>query len=1512
MRKIRTFISMMLVSAVVFTGAFAGVDLTREAYAGTAEPEENGYEYEEGRVIVCVQECEEPENGSKDESKKTALFSMLPFGEQETAESLLANADELMDVSDAAQEMLSEENSLLSGEEISSARMYAGEGNVKTSLKVVDSEKYSTEELIDKLSSLPQVVFAEPDYIVHTDTSVTDGAEYALQDAMDHTGNEAYNGTEESDSIPDLTSCQYAFGNGPGGIDVPDWNDPSKKNAEGAVVAVLDTGIDYEHPDLDDVMWDEGLKYQSLKQYGGGKYGYCAIKSNSKGISYRSDDPRDDNDHGTYCSGIIAAEWDGKGISGAVNGARLMAVKAVDEIGGGNITAVVDGINYILEAKKTGVNVAAANASLSYPVLCKTMEAATRELGINGVVYVSASGNDAFDTDYVVSDNLPIATAPGKIVVNSNDGENLVSDFSNFGIRTTDVFAPGSNILSGCIESKTFPTLMKPAKDRDGALMVNDFEGEGYFDIADVSDKFDISFSTAKDPQSKDNHALKTTFTLRKGDIEQQCRLISLKPKNPNARIKEDGDQLSFIMRARSDTEDMYILAFARTRSGSYRLLDRLTGSRTMQSLEFNLTDDIDNEALEIIIGLYAESGVETGKEMTLWLDDCRLSADQDKKIPYEIGSGTSASAPAVSGEAAILACTFPEDSAKKIAARILGSAVPYEQYNGLCVSGGLANVRNAINEDYMPVVNEIQYQNDGSLAISGYFFGNLSHTGVKLSQYGTDYECEITGLQEDSSEPGASTVSVRVPDGLKSGEVIVYVSDSSKASGRQTGSRHLSIVLPDGSDPFYNRLPGWDDIEYNETHTPNAAWLDDGLFLTGIDPFKDDTEYKEWYRSYKLKDGEYSRLEKPFNISYEGNICAFDKKIWYFDEIDGKLKIYDPESNKTDSYYIQGSSGYTPGDNRDLVNIGDKLLIINAYEDKPAEVWTLDPFTLIMEKAVDLKAIYGGINIYGLNETKQGREIYIGLGSMTEGGKKSVMEKILINSATGVITREFVSEDVLPEGFVFPKELVLSDVRAAGSGTKRGIYLAGGYKLKEGTDQIEADNWYFDYAHPEKGFVPCDKLISSGRLLNAAVTCYKNKVYFIGNTLEKDGSRIIAYKEEETWDLGDEAAVPDPQPEKEIAALEINGEKSLKLSKGDSVVLSCKVSYPEGMAEADRPPLIYKSENRKLVRINPLTGELLAVMPGSTKVSASCGNKTVSFDITVSSDTSPTVLEKSLTMKAGEQYSLNFDPGYATGNEKVVWSSLDNKTATVKNGLITAKKAGTTLIRVTVKEGSTVKSTQECYLTVTDTPQVRKQTQDKKAKLSLNKSSIKANVGDTIGLKAFLSGSGKDTASVTAGVTNENIIEQDAGNEGKSGQASGGKLIYDYSFKAVSPGTAYIAVTSTSPDGAQNVRLCKVTIMAPAKSLDLSTDDVGDFDSDGILYIKNGSRGRLYCSVNPETCTDTAITWKAKGGAVTVKNGVFTAKKVSKKDKTGKYIPDTITVKCGKVTKNVEIVVTE
>lgn len=142
----------------------------------------------------------------------------------------------------------------------------------------------------------------------------------------------------------DYTGLQYAFGTQ--GIRVPAWNQPENRNAEGVVAAILDSGVDVNHPDLKEVMWKDGLKYPSLRALGGGMYGISVDED-----AEDSTVVMDEAGHGTHVAGIVGAAWNGFGISGGANGVRLMAVQT----GLGDnprYEAVLRALKYVLSAKK--------------------------------------------------------------------------------------------------------------------------------------------------------------------------------------------------------------------------------------------------------------------------------------------------------------------------------------------------------------------------------------------------------------------------------------------------------------------------------------------------------------------------------------------------------------------------------------------------------------------------------------------------------------------------------------------------------------------------------------------------------------------------------------------------------------------------------------------------------------------------------------------------------------------------------------------------------------------------------------------------------------------------------------------------------------------------------------------------------------------------------------------------------------------------------------------------------
>ena len=192
------------------------------------------------------------------------------------------------------------------------------------------------------------------------------------------------------------------------------------------IVGVIDTGIDYNHPDLIKNVWTSDR----------GTHGYNALT--------RREDPMDDNGHGTHCAGTIAAMGDnGIGVAGVCWNVKVMGLKFLDERGHGDDD---DAIRCIDFAIANGVRVL-SNSWGGYDYTPELQEAIERAK-IAGVLFIAAAGNDSSnnngrDQHYPSSypnDNI--------IAVMSIDPDGRPSYFTNYGFESVDIAAPGSNILS--------------------------------------------------------------------------------------------------------------------------------------------------------------------------------------------------------------------------------------------------------------------------------------------------------------------------------------------------------------------------------------------------------------------------------------------------------------------------------------------------------------------------------------------------------------------------------------------------------------------------------------------------------------------------------------------------------------------------------------------------------------------------------------------------------------------------------------------------------------------------------------------------------------------------------------------------------------------------------------------------------------------------------------------------------------------------------------------------------
>ena len=224
-------------------------------------------------------------------------------------------------------------------------------------------------------------------------------------------------------------------------IDAPEaWS--LTRAAFDRTVAVIDTGVDYAHPDLAGAMWDARAA----------RFNGAARPSMFHGYDFGDDDTDPypvNSDHGTHVAGIVAATGNnGVGSAGIAFNARLMALKIFPD-GGGPATnaALVAAINYAVENGADVINLSIGGTGNEDPILTLAMRAAVDA----GVVVVAAAGNDARDTAHAPAWPANYAahaeTAAGVIAVMASDQADQAATFSNFGGAVT-LAAPGVNILS--------------------------------------------------------------------------------------------------------------------------------------------------------------------------------------------------------------------------------------------------------------------------------------------------------------------------------------------------------------------------------------------------------------------------------------------------------------------------------------------------------------------------------------------------------------------------------------------------------------------------------------------------------------------------------------------------------------------------------------------------------------------------------------------------------------------------------------------------------------------------------------------------------------------------------------------------------------------------------------------------------------------------------------------------------------------------------------------------------
>ncbi|MDZ4662759.1 MAG: S8 family serine peptidase [Pseudomonadota bacterium] len=210
---------------------------------------------------------------------------------------------------------------------------------------------------------------------------------------------------------------------------------------ESTIIAVVDTGVDYNHQDLKNNIWQNPADPINGKDDDGN-----GIIDDNHGVDYynRDGDPMDDGSHGTHVSGTIAAEANnGVGGAGQAPKVKIMALKFLGGTdGGGDVDNAVRAIDYAI-AKKVRIMSNSWGSTQRSESLARAINRAEQA----GIIFIAAAGNNSQNSDQQPA--YPAAFANANIVsVAATDSGDRLANFSNYGMTSVDIGAPGVGIYS--------------------------------------------------------------------------------------------------------------------------------------------------------------------------------------------------------------------------------------------------------------------------------------------------------------------------------------------------------------------------------------------------------------------------------------------------------------------------------------------------------------------------------------------------------------------------------------------------------------------------------------------------------------------------------------------------------------------------------------------------------------------------------------------------------------------------------------------------------------------------------------------------------------------------------------------------------------------------------------------------------------------------------------------------------------------------------------------------------
>lgn len=297
----------------------------------------------------------------------------------------------------------------------------------------VRSRTVSAARLSDRLRARADVLYVEPNFVIRLSAQPNDPSFSQLW-GLQNSG-QAVNGGGAGLPGSDIRASDA-------------WNVSSGSIAN--VVAVVDTGIDYTHPDLAANMWSAPSPFTVSI---GGSAITCPAGTHGFNAIAMTCDPMDDHNHGTHVAGTIGAVGDnGIGVVGVNWATRLMGVKFIDASGSGTIADAIKAIQFVIQAKQafagtSGANVRVLSNSWGGDGFSQALLDEVNAANGQDMLFVAAAGNNSSNNDIVPM--YPASyEAPNVVAVAATTNTDSLAWFSNYGTTSVDLAAPGFDILS--------------------------------------------------------------------------------------------------------------------------------------------------------------------------------------------------------------------------------------------------------------------------------------------------------------------------------------------------------------------------------------------------------------------------------------------------------------------------------------------------------------------------------------------------------------------------------------------------------------------------------------------------------------------------------------------------------------------------------------------------------------------------------------------------------------------------------------------------------------------------------------------------------------------------------------------------------------------------------------------------------------------------------------------------------------------------------------------------------